>query len=210
MEIEEDIARLEEAGVIGEQAEDDPHQEAFQIWAAVARRLKRIVQSPDLFSRFDIGWVLIAKGPALHAEDEPERLHMGGQILEREGGGFPLVEIVQLEGLEVADQNVARAVLFGQGVNIRAGLIVGAGKIVPGALLFDDQDAWPEQVDEPRPIVQPLYVFFVAPNGPALLPENLEKLVIEALGIALLVRVIRPLASEISPRGRGSRSRTSA
>ena len=38
-----------------------------------------------------------------------------------------LVEIVQLEGLEVADQNVAGAVVLGQRVEITPGLLVGLG-----------------------------------------------------------------------------------
>ena len=48
--------------------------------------------------------ILIAERPALHAEDEPERLDMRGQVREREGDDLALVEVVKLEGLEIADQ----------------------------------------------------------------------------------------------------------
>jgi len=42
-EFEEGVARLENAGVVGEQAEDEAHQEALQIVALVARSSERVV-----------------------------------------------------------------------------------------------------------------------------------------------------------------------
>ena len=87
---------------------------------------------------------------------------MGGQIPERELDLLPLVEIVKLEGLEVADQDVAGAFALWERVEILPGLIVGSGEIAAGALLLDDQDTRPEQVDEPRTIIELGDVLLVA------------------------------------------------
>ena len=154
------------------------------------------MQPPDQFGGLDVDRVLIAEGPALHAENEAERLHVARQVHERESGLLPLVQIVKLEGLEVADQDAAGPVPLGQGVEILPGLPIGAGKIAPGALLLDDQDARPEQVDVAVRVVETLYVLFIARDGPALDPEYLKEVVVEALRLALLVGRVPPLLGE--------------
>ena len=115
-EIQEDVARLEDAGVVREEAEDDAHEEAFQVVAPVARRFEGVVKPPDQLGGFDVDRILVAEGAALHAQDEAEGLDVAGQVGEREGDLLPLVQIVQLEGLEVADQDVAGALGLGEGV----------------------------------------------------------------------------------------------
>ena len=117
-QVQEDVARLEDARVVGEQAEHDPHQEALQVVAPVARRRQCVVQPPDQLGGLDVGGILIAEGAALHPEDEAERLDMARQVREREGRGLPLVQIVQFERPEVADQDEARALALRQRVEI--------------------------------------------------------------------------------------------
>ena len=99
---------------------------------------------------------------------------------------------MKLEGLEVARQDVAGAFVLRKRVEILPGLTVGAGEIAPGALLLDDQDARPEQVHEPRPVVQLAHMLLVARDGTALHPEDLEEVVVEALRLALLVGRVGP------------------
>ena len=195
-EVEEDVARLEYARVVREQAENDSHQEALQVVAPVARRVESVMQPADQFGGLDVGRVLVAEGPALHAQDKAERLHVGGQVHERESGLLPFVEIVKLEGLEVACQNVARPVLLGQGVEVFPGLTIGEGEIASGTLMLDDQDAGPEQINVTVRVVEPLYVLLVARDGSAPDPEYLEEVVIEALRLALLVGRVSPLLGE--------------
>ena len=91
---------------------------------------------------------MIAEGPALHAEDEAERLDMSGQVRQREGDDLPFVQIVKLVSLKVAHQDVARALARGQRVEILPSLLVCCRQIASGALLLDDQHAWPEEIDE--------------------------------------------------------------
>ena len=112
-EVKQDVARLEDARVVGEQAEYDSHKKSFQVVALVARVVERVVEPPDQLGGLDVRRVLIAELPALDAEDETERLDMRGQVREGEDDDLPLVQIVKLEGLEVAHQDVARAVALG-------------------------------------------------------------------------------------------------
>ena len=74
--------------------------------------------------------------------------------------------------------------MLGQRVEITPGLLVGLGEIAPGALLFDDQDARPEEVDEAGAIVELGYMLFVAGHAAPPDPEDLEEVVVEALRLA--------------------------
>ena len=56
--------------------------------------------------------------------------------------------------LEVAHQNVLRPLALGQPIEVFRCLIVGPLEIAPGALLLDDQNARPEEIDVPRVVVQ--------------------------------------------------------
>ena len=125
---------------------------------------------------------------------------MAGQLREGEGDGLTLVQVVKLEGPEIADEDVARTVALGQRVEVLSGLPVRLAEIAPGALLLDDQDARPEEVDEPRPVVEPGDMLLVAGDGPAAHIEDLEEVVVEALRLALLVGSVPPLRCE----GRGA------
>ena len=196
-EVEENVARLEDAGVVGEQAEHDPDQEALKMVTAVARGVERIVQPPDQLGGLDVRRILIAEGAALHAENEAERFDMLGQIGKRKRDDLPLVQIVQLEGLEVADQDETRTVALGQRVEVLPGLFVRLGEIASGALLFDEQYTGPEQVDETGAIVELCAdVSLVARDAAPLNAEYFEEGVIEALRVALFVGGVAPLAGE--------------
>ena len=102
-ELEEDVARLEDAGVVGEQAEHGPYQEQLQVVTIVAGRLQRIVQTRDQLRRLDVDRILIAERAALNADDEPELLDVLRQVGEHKAGFFAFVAIEQLERSEVAE-----------------------------------------------------------------------------------------------------------
>ena len=199
--LQEDVARLEDSGVVGEQAEDGPHEEALQVVTVVAGRLEGVVQAGDQFGRLDVDRVLIAKRAALHADDEPELLHVPGQVGEGEACLLAFVAVEQLERLEVAQQLVAGAVPFGQRVEVGAGLLASGGQVTASALLLDQQHARPEQVDEAGRVVEPLDALLVPGDGAALDAEDLEERIVEALGLALLVRGVGPLAGEVAGAG---------
>ena len=195
-EVQKDVARLKDACVVGEHAEDDTHEEAFQIVTPVSGIGERVVQPPDQLGGLDVRWVLIAEGPALHAKDKAEHLDMRGQVHEREGDDSALVEIVKLEGLEIAHQDVARALAIRQRVEILPRLSIGGLQVTPGALLFNDEHARPEQVDEARAVVELRDMRLVARDVPPPHPEHVEESVVEALRLALLVGCVLPVLSE--------------
>ena len=98
------------------------------------------MQPSDQFGGLNVHRVLIAEGPALYAEDEAKRLYVVRQVLECKGDSLTLIQVVQLETLEVADQDVARSLTLLQGVEIVPGLIISPGQIASGAFLLDDQN----------------------------------------------------------------------
>ena len=181
-ELEEDVARLEDPGVVGEQAEHGPNQEQLQVVTVVAGRFQRVVQAGDQLGRLDVDRILIAECTALHADDEPELLDVLRKVGEREAGLLALVAVDQLERLEIAQQLEARAVPLRKRVEVRAGLIACGGQVAPGALLLDQQDAGPEQVDEAGGVVEPFDVFLVPRHGAPSDAEDIEEVVVEALG----------------------------
>jgi len=195
-EVEEDVARLEYPGVVGEHAEHDPHEEAFQIVAPVSGIGKCVVQPPDQFGSLNVCRILIAERAALHPEDEAERLDMRGRVREREGDGLPPVEIVKLDGLEGAYRDEARALAFRQRVEILPGLFARLAEIAPAALLFDERRTRPEQVDEPEAILELGDVLLVAGDLTTAFPRDLEEVVVEALCLALLVGRVAPVLRE--------------
>ena len=194
-EIQEDVA-LEDAGVVREQAKHGPHQEPLQVVPPVAGLEQRVVQLAHQFGGADVDGVLIAECPAPHAEDEAERLDVAGQFLKREADLFAFAEIVKLERLEIADEDVAGALVFGQGVEILPGLPVGLAEIATGALLLDDQDAGPEEIDEAGAVVELGDVVLVAGDRAPPDAEHPEEVVVEALRLAGLVLGLAPFAGE--------------
>ena len=159
------------------------------------------MQAGDQLGRLDVDRILIAERAALHADDEPELLDVPGQVGEGEAGLLAFVAVEQLERLEVAQQLVAGAFPFGQRVEVGAGLLASGGQVTAGALLLDQQHARPEQVDEAGRVVEPVDVLLVPGDGTALDAEDLEERVVEALGLALLVRGVGPLAGEVAGAG---------
>ena len=107
---------------------------------------------------------------------------------------------MKLEGLEIAHQDVARTVAIGQRVEILPGLPVRFVEIAPGALLLDDQHAWPEQIDKAPAVAELGDMLLVACDGSAADIEHLEEIVVEALRLALLVCRVPPRLGE----GRGA------
>lgn len=99
---------IEDPGVVGEQAEQQAHQQPFQRMAVIAGCLQRVVKLAHQLGGDDVDRVLILEDTLFDADDEAERLDMIGQIRQGEPSFLACVQVDQMEGLEVADQNVAR------------------------------------------------------------------------------------------------------
>ena len=130
-----------------------------------------------------------------------------GRSARGEAGLLAFVPVEKLERLEVAEKLEAGALPFRQRVEVRAGLLTCGGQVASGALLLDQQDAGPEQIDEAGGVVEPPDAFLVPRHVAAALAEDLEELIVEALGLALLVRGVGPFTGEAGgPRRSKGRS----
>ena len=77
-EVEKDVARLEDAGIVRKETKNDAHQKAFEIVPRVARLREGVVQVSREFGGLDVGGVLIPKGAAAKPKDEAEFLDISG------------------------------------------------------------------------------------------------------------------------------------
>ena len=143
-EFKEDISWLEDPCVVGEEAKDDAHEELLEVVADIAGVVERVVQFADQLGCHDVRRVLVSEGSSFDTEDEAEVLDVFGQLGEREAHGPVLVEVLEFEFLEVAQEEKARALDIGERVEVLQGLLSGASEAPPCALLLDEEHPWPE------------------------------------------------------------------
>ena len=201
-QVEEQVAGLEDAGVVREEAEQQPDQEALQRFAGVPGVPEAVVEAAHEFRGFDVDRILVAESPPLDAEDEPELLDVLREVGEREGHPLPFVAVVEVEGAEVGEQPVARAVPARQRVEVGVRLFRRGVETAAGALLLHEQHARPEQIHEAPAVVESPNLLFVAGDAPPFDAEDAEERLVERLRLALLVGSVRPVAGEL--RGAGA------
>lgn len=145
---------------------------------------------------------VIAAPSGVDADDEAERLDVVGQVRQREPGLFARVQIGQMEGLEVADHDVAWELVVLQARKVVEGLGAGAVEITASRLVLNQQLAFPEQVDETLAVAQLLDRLLEGGDQAAFDAEDLEEVVVEGLRVAPLVagEVRRPGAYLIQLR----------
>ena len=153
---------------------------------------KFVVQPSDQFGCFHIGWILITERSPLDSKYEPELVHVCRKLGKVKMRFLPFIEVQEFETLEIAEQNVPRPVALRDGIEVRQSLIPRSLEVPTCALLFNEQYAWPEQVDEAVSVVQPAHMLLVAGNAASLNAEDFEEIVVEALSFAFLVCLILP------------------
>ena len=167
----------------------------------VAGLLQLLVQAGHQLGRLHRGRGLFlgTEGPLLVPGDEPQPFALGGEILQREGHR-PLprrgLQVPDTEGGEVTCDHVARHLRIGDGREIVHGLGFGSAQIFAGGLLFGDHHPRPEHVDEPRAPHNPPRLGFKLRHVAPTHPVNGEQVRPERLGLALLIRLSRPLIDE--------------
>ena len=190
-------ALVENASMVGEQAENDSHEEPLEVGPPVARLFERIVQRSNDLCCFDVDGILVPEGSRLDSNDESELLDMIRKIFKCEPELTSFVEVVQFEGLEVAHQDVARPLALGERVEVLARLRIGSREVASAALLFDQEDARPEQVDVPRTVVELPNVLLVPGDGTPSYPEDFKEIVVEVVRRATLVGAILPCLDKL-------------
>ncbi len=123
---------------------------------------------------------------------------MAGQVGEIEAKRLRVVrfQIGQGEGLEVADEDVARDFRVLQPGQIADGLIPGLDHVGAGRLVLGQQDAGPEQVDAAVAGVRQLDPRLEGGAAATPVAEDLEQLVVEGLRLAPLVGLACPALGE--------------
>jgi hypothetical protein len=111
--------------------------------------------------------ILILKGSLLYAENEPEALDVLGELLKREPKLSVVFEVIQLEVVKIADEDVAREFVRLQAREVVERLLLRLDQIVAGALLLDDQNALPKKIDEAAVFSQEPDRFLEAGEMPA-------------------------------------------
>ena len=101
------------------------------------------------------------------------------------------------EPLKIAYQHVTRLITLWQPIKIGAGLRCCSEQIPACTLLFNDQDAWPKQINEAALIcIKALHPLFINGHCAAIDAKNLEEIIIERLGFTLFVVRIFPIFTE--------------
>ena len=80
--MQENVAWLKDAGVVGKQAKHHADEEKLQVVAVVARLRERVVQARNTLGRLDVDRVLVAEGAPLHPDDEAEFFNVLRQVGE--------------------------------------------------------------------------------------------------------------------------------
>src|SRR5579862_38706 len=107
------------------------------------------------------------------------------------------VQVIQLECLKITDKNVPRQLRFLDTRKIVQGLLFSLCDLSAGALLFDEQHSFPEEIDKSVLTIQFLDRLFKARNTPARYTEYLEKFIVKSLGLAFFIARVLPLIREV-------------
>ncbi|OQC25796.1 MAG: hypothetical protein BWX70_02419 [Verrucomicrobia bacterium ADurb.Bin070] len=204
---------VEDAGVLGEETEEDAHQEAFQRVATVAARRHGVVKPAHHLRSFYIDRIFLAERADLVAGDETEQPHVAVEIAhpdldalnvqpaeERQVARLLRLQIVKRETVEVGDDHIARdlvvATLGRQRLQILERLRLGAVQALAAALVLDQQTPLPEQVNEPVLPAQPADWLLEGGDAAARNAEHVEESVPERFGLRLLAGLSGPFPRE--------------
>ncbi|TRW14020.1 hypothetical protein FMM06_09780 [Glacieibacterium frigidum] len=186
--LQEDVAGFEDAGVVGEHAEQQADEQAFEVVTVIARRGQRIVEAAHQFGRGDVDRGLAAEilPPPQH---EGEGLDMLGQVGEPEDERRPaLFEVEEVPRLEIAGQQIARVIArLLQPGDVVERLAARFAEIEARTFLLDEQHAGPEQVDEAVFLGVQADAVLVGGEAQPVDAEDAEELVVEGLGVAVFV-----------------------
>ncbi len=150
-----------DAGVVGEQAEQQPGEEDFEVAAFEADVEQAFVQLADGVGGIAVDGRFFDDLRGFVFEQKAEPVGLARQSFER---GFPVLafaQVVQADAGEVGGDDVARALGLGQGDEVIGGLIEGFVEIFAPAFVFDDEFAGDEAVDEAARAAELVHGLFV-------------------------------------------------
>lgn len=154
------------------------------------------MQLAQLLGGPDIDRCLFAETARLVTGHEAEELHVLVQVGEVEimlGAG---VEVVQAEPGKVGDHDVAGQVALLQTGEVVEGLGGCPVEVFAAALVFDEQDALPQQVDVAALAVALLDRFLEAGDAAPGDTEDIEEGIPECLGLGIFAGFVGPFLRE--------------
>ena len=103
---------------------------------------------------------------------------------------------MQTQAGKVADQDVPGQIAFLEAREIVGGLLEGAVEVLAARFVLDQQDAFPQQIDETALAVGLLHQFLETGDASAGDAEDVEETVPECLRFGILGRLVGPFARE--------------
>ncbi len=207
--LDEEPKRLafEDARALREKAEQDPHQEAFEIVAFVSAGLQRVVQAVHDGDRLQIDRVVILEAVLLVAGDEGERMNRAVQIGKCEFGrldprpGVVLgLKVVQFKAGKVGNDDIPRhfilASLADQILDIIEGLRFRLAEVLATTFVLDKEHPFPEQIDSSVRAGNLLDRFLERGHRPALHAEDPEEFVPKGLLLGVLACCPGPIGGK--------------
>src|SRR6266849_10225715 len=110
--------------------------------------------------------------------------------------GRIVFKVVELERLEIADQHETGEFVFLQSRKVVECLPPSANQVSSGALLFNEEDALPEKINETALFPQAFNRLFERCNSASGDAKNLEEFVIEGLALATFIPSVFPVIGE--------------
>ena len=163
-QLKENVLGLENPGIVGKQAEQQPHQQLFQIVPGIARCFQRIVQLAHQFRRLDGNAGLGFKAD-LAALDKGEGFDMAVQVGQLEFKLALFFQIDQPPVLEIAGQHIARALGRVDAVDIVQRLLLCRDQAFAKGLHLDDDLPRPEEIDIAALLARDIgHAPFIAPD----------------------------------------------
>ncbi len=201
LDVEAEGFTVEQAGVLGEQTEQDAHEELLEVVPGVTASFERIMQLTEHFGGFDVDGVLFLELVLLVTGDEREVVDVLVQLREREGDASVLLQIVQRNAREVRDDDVAgnlfaALLVAGEVLDVVHRLGVRLAKVLAKTLVFNQDDTTPEAINETILTAQIFDGFFKAHCRAAVETENGEEFVPESLLLGFLAGFSSPILGE--------------
>jgi len=122
-------AAFEDAGVIGEHAEDQADEEDFKIVAGVAIGFEAVVEQGHALGGLAVDGVFLGEVDAFFVDQEAEGADVIGEIGEGEFDGLAGGEVVDAKSGEIGDDDGLREVVIGHGEDVFVGLLGGVVEI---------------------------------------------------------------------------------
>jgi len=192
------VRRLEDAGVVGEHAEQQPHQQHFQIVPLVAECLELVMQLAHAFGRTHVDRVLGPDFLGLITGDEAEQPDMLRQLGGQDLGFAVLFQIVEPDTLEIADHDVAWQFAILQAIEIVECLEMRLAQRLAARLVLGNHHPGPEAIDIAAGPIKLLDPLLERVDPRTVHTEHAEELVPETLRLAALVAGVFPVAGKAS------------